>query len=393
MPIHIEEAGRGVALSFNGNIVNVRELQNRVGLDRDKSDAHALTALILRILSDSGSIVEAARACMDDIDGSFSIVGLTDDGTLFAFKDPIGVKPLCYGEAEGSHAFSSESVGFDINGFSVLKELRPGEIMTVRDGLVSSDQIGSVEREAFCAFEYAYFARPDSRFNGRYVYQIRSRFGSALARRFKDVYARCDLVLGLPETANDAAYGFHSESGLPWEMAARRHRYVTQRAFITEEAERDGVIFRKLNILGEKLKGKNIALVDDSIVRGDTTRGTIKRFRDAGAEEIHLFITFPRIIAPCFYGINMATYTELIGASLKPVEIADKLGVDSVNYLSIDDYIKAVGVSKEQLCLGCITGEYPTPLADRLAKEMQQKLIEGKEESGRVYEDVDIGGK
>ncbi|MFQ6053293.1 MAG: amidophosphoribosyltransferase, partial [Candidatus Bathyarchaeia archaeon] len=235
-------------------------------------------------------------------------------------------------------------------------------------------------------FEFAYFARPDSYFGSRYVYQARKEFGANLARSFSDIASRCDVVISLPETGNDAAYGFHEASGLPWDMATRRHRYVTQRAFITGVGERENVILRKVNLLKPRVRGRRLAVIDDSIVRGDTTRSVVKRLRAAGAEEVHLFITFPRIVGPCFYGVDMATYGELIGAWKGPEEIAEELGVDSLNYQPIDDYVRATGMRRDQLCLGCVTGEYPTPMADAMAREMRERLALGEEELGRIYE-------
>ena len=216
--------------------------------------------------------------------------------------------------------------------------------MSVEEGEVIKRQLVESNRRAFCAFEFAYFMRPDSRMNGKFVYQARVDFGRALARVYAEKAKRCDIVVSLPETADDAAYGFHEAAGIPWERATRRHRYVTQRAFITDAEDRKSVIYRKVNILEPLIKGKSLAVVDDSIVRGDTTKGTVKRFREAGAKEIHLFITYPRIIGPCFYGIDMATYTQLIGARMTPEEIAKEVGADSVNYLDIETYVKCTGL-------------------------------------------------
>ena len=386
MPIAVSDGVRSIAVSFNGNIVNVRSLQRRVGAPRGYSDSHALSMLMLKRLGETGSIAEAARSCMRGIDGSFSVTGLTDDGTLFAFKDPVGVKPLCYGCDGDVHAFSSESVGLDINGLELQHELRPGELITVSDGEFYKEQVAKCRGKAFCAFEFAYFARPDSKFNGKYVYQARRDFGAALARAFREEASACDVVVSLPETANDAAYGFHEETGLDWDMATRRHRYMTRRAFIVDSGSREDLLSRKMNVLADRIRGKAIAVVDDSIVRGDTTRMNVGRFRMAGAREVHLFITFPRITGPCFYGIDMSTYRELIGARLGPEGIAEELDADSVSYLSVEDYVRATGLRRDELCLGCVTGEYPTPGAMRLSLEMRARLEEGIVERGRIYE-------
>jgi len=386
MPLKVSDGKRSLAISFNGNIVNVRSLQRRVGAPASYSDTHALALLILKRLGETESISEAARSCMKGIEGSFSVTGVIDDGTLFAFKDPVGVKPLCYGCNGDVHAFSSESVGLDINSLELQHELRPGELITVSDSGFTTEQVAREIGRAFCSFEFAYFARPDSKFNGKYVYQARRDFGAALARVYRETALRCDVVISLPETANDAAYGFHEESGLPWDMATRRHRYVTQRAFIVDSVSRENVIYRKVNLLRDRVKGRNLAVVDDSIVRGDTTRTNVRRFKVAGAGEIHLFITFPKIIGPCFYGIDMSTYGELIGARLDAEGIAEELGADSVNYLPLAEYVRATGLGRDQLCTGCITGSYPTPMANELASKMRAIVDEGKKEKGRIYE-------
>jgi amidophosphoribosyltransferase len=386
MPVVWSMDGHSLALSFNGNIVNIGELRKELELDEGLSDAYALTKLMLQGLGEEASFQEAVRLCMEILEGAYSTVCLIDDGILLAFKDPLGIKPLCFGCNGGVLAFSSESVGLDINGLDFCGEIAPGELMWMENGRMYREKIGPSHRRAFCAFEFAYFARPDSLFNDRYVYEARVKFGINLARRYQGVASRCDVVISLPETANDAAYGFHIESGLPWEMATRRHRYVTQRAFISKAEERELIIFRKVNILSRKIRGKRLAVIDDSIVRGDTTRSVVRRLRAAGAAEVHLFITYPRIIGPCFYGIDMATYSELIGAWKEPEEVAKEVGADSVNYQPIHDYVRATGMRQDELCLGCITRRYPTPRADKMSREMWERLLRGEAERGRIYE-------
>jgi amidophosphoribosyltransferase len=386
MPILASGKKHSLVISFNGNIVNIRELQNYLGLSKDKSDSHAIGALIIQKFEETDSFPKAISLCMDILDGAYSITGILDDSTLFAAKDPLGIKPLCYGFSDGKYAFSSESTGLAINGIEWQRELRPGELLVVKDGMMYQFQAYPSRRQSFCAFEFAYFSRPDSRYNGKYVYEFRRGLGAALARIYKEKVNRCELVICLPESANDAAYGFHEESGLRWEMALRRHRYVSQRAFITDGIDRQAVIYRKLNILAPKIVGKRVAVVDDSIVRGDTMRGNIRRLRQAGAREVHLFITYPRIIGPCFYGIDMSSYSELIGARLTPEQMADELEADSINYMPLDEYINETSFRNDQLCLGCISNIYPTLCADKRANEIRLSLSKGVKEKGRAYE-------
>jgi amidophosphoribosyltransferase len=215
---------------------------------------------------------------------------------------------------------------------------------------------------------------------------VREEFGRNLGREYSDLAKDADMIISLPETSDDAALGLHEETGLRWERCTRRHRYVTDRAFILLSRERYSTIDRKINIIDHKLVGKDIIVIDDSIVRGDTTRVVVEKMRKLGARKIHLFITYPRIIGPCFYGIDMATYGELIGSTHKPDEIAKSIGVDSVNYQSLESFVKATEMRRDDLCFGCATGEYPTPLAQRLANWMYRRFQNGHKETGRIYE-------
>ncbi len=333
-------------------------------------------------------LVSAARAVMESLDGAFSVTGITGDGDFFAFKDPHGIKPLCAGHSpnEATFAFSSETVSLDMNSFVRDFELEPGELVTVSKDGFKRIQVIKNPREAFCAFEYAYFARPDSRFNGKYVYEIREDFGRNIVKEYPEVVKECDVILSVPETGDDPAMGVHEESGLRWERASRRHRYVTERAFILLNMERYSTIDKKINILDSKVKSKNVIITEDSIVRGDTTTVIIDKLRKAGAKKVYVFVTFPRIIGPCFYGIDMSTYRQLIGSKNNAAEIAKIIGADGVCYQSIEGLVKATGQTKDELCLACITGKYPTPMAQKLADEMKKKFLDGYEEKTRIYE-------
>ena len=233
-------------------------------------------------------------------------------------------------------------------------------------------------------------ARPDSRFDDKYVYEVREEFGRNLARENQDIVKDADLIVSMPETGDDAAYGLHEETGLRWERATRRHRFVTERAFILLPNERYKTIDKKINILAEKVRGKKVIIVDDSIVRGDTTRVVVEKLRRMGAKKVYVFITFPRIIGPCFYGIDMATYGELIGSKHTPEEIAKIVGADAVRYQSIESFVRATGMRRDELCLGCVTRNYPTPLAQQLANKMYKWFLKGYKETGRIYETADL---
>jgi amidophosphoribosyltransferase len=391
-PVTASKNGLKLAISFNGNVVNTFHLKNEIREAFPKfsyeCDADLICHKLLIELIKEKELTSAIETCMREIEGAFSVAGITKDGKFFAFKDPHGIRPLCAGHSPDrkTYAFSSETVGLDINCFEKDFEVEPGEVVTASENGFSRQTLINGERKAFCAFEFAYFARPDSCFDEKYVYEVREEFGRNLVRENSDIVKGADVIISMPETGDDAAMGAHEASGLRWERASRRHRYVTERAFILLDKERYTTIDKKINILASKVRGKRVIVTEDSIVRGDTTKIVIEKLRRMGAREVYLFVTFPRIIGPCFYGIDMATYGQLIGAKHTAEEIAKIIGADAVCYQSIENFVKATGFTRDQLCLGCITGKYPTPLAQKIADEMKKRFLEGCKETGRLYE-------
>jgi amidophosphoribosyltransferase len=257
--------------------------------------------------------------------------------------------------------------------------------VATKDGF-TKEEIVPCSRKALCAFEFAYFARPDSKLGNKFVYEVREEFGKTLAQEYAEVAKDADLIISMPETGDDVAYGLHEATGLRWERSMRRHRYVTERAFISLPDERYATIDRKINVLGNKISGKKVIVTDDSIVRGDTTKIVIEKLRRMGAKKIYLFATFPRIIGPCFYGIDMSTYSELIGAQHNPEGIAKIIGADAVNYQSLEGLVKSINLNEDDLCLACLTGKFPTPLAQKMADDQKARFEKGCEEKGRIYE-------
>ena len=381
-----------LAVSFNGNVVNTFQLKKEILKQFPhfsyECDANLVCNKLFMEYLKKQDITSAVETCMKEIDGAFSVAAITQDGDFFAFKDPHGIRPLCAGHGqEGStFAFSSETASLDINGFQRDFELEPGELVKVTEDGFERKKLVSGQRKAFCAFEFAYFARPDSRFDDKYVYEVREEFGRNLVRENPNIVKDADIVISVPETADDAALGVHEASGLRWERASRRHRYVTERAFILLGRDRDQTIDRKINILESKMKDKRIIVTDDSIVRGDTTKIIVRKLRKMGAKKVYLFITFPRIIGPCFYGVDMSTYGQLLGAKHDAEEIAEIIEADKVCYQSIEGLVEATGFKKEDLCTGCITGKYPTPLAQKIADEAKKQFLQGHEEKERLYE-------
>jgi amidophosphoribosyltransferase len=395
-PILLEHQSTKIAISYNGNVVNANDVRslvtNRFGKVSMTADTELIGERLCMELTKGTSIAEAARSCIEDIEGAYSVVGVTEKGELFAFRDRCGIKPLCIGHSADGEvcAISSETVGLDINGLNHnIETIQAGELVIVSKAGITREQVVTPRNRALCSFEFAYFARPDSILNDttRYVYEARTSLGRNLGKiaEQQGIAKRLDMVIPVPETAEDAAYGFHVETNVPLERAMRRHRYVTDRAFIALNRERSSILDRKMNVLGSKVKDKVVALVDDSIVRGDTTKSVIRKMRDEGAREVHVYITFPKIVSPCCYGIDMATFDELIGSKHSPEEIAELIGADSVTFQSVSDLVSGIGVPVDVLCLGCVTGKYPTQMAQKLVDIAHEHFSKG-EQTGRVYE-------
>jgi amidophosphoribosyltransferase len=391
-PVTASSNGIKVALSFNGNIVNTLPLKKEITENFSgflyNCDSDIVCHKMLLGLKQGKDLASAARNVMESLDGAFSVTGITGTGDFFAFKDPHGIKPLCAGHDPNgaTFAFSSETVSLDMNSFVRDFELKPGELVTVSPEGFKRTQLIKNPRSAFCTFEYAYFARPDSIFDGKYVYEMREEFGRNIVREFPEIAKDCDIIMSVPETGDDSAMGVHEASGLRWERASRRNRYVTERAFILLNMERYSTIDKKINILGSKFTGKNVIITEDSIVRGDTTKVIIEKMRKAGAKKIYVFVTFPRIIGPCFYGIDMSTYGQLVGSRNDAAGIAKIIGADGVCFQSLEGLIRATGHTKDELCLACVTGKYPTICAQKMADVMKKRFQEGYEEKSRIYE-------
>lgn len=368
--------GRGnskIVVAYNGNIIDFstlkEELKSRGFIFRGASDSEVLAYKLVEGLIDTGDLVESVSKVMEEVDGAYSVVGMTGEGSIFTFRDPNGIRPLALGlDYETKFMVASESVALDINRVPYLRSVKPGELIIASTRDVEYYKLRSSTEERLCAFEYAYFARPDSKLQtGRYVYEVRIELGRHLARRGREIASRIDVVVPVPLTAIDAAYGFHEETGIPIEPIIVRNRYVIERAFIMPSRKREEVISKKYNMLRDKLWGKRVALIDDSIVRGDTLKSIVRSLKSAGAREVHVFSTFPKITSPCFYGVDMTSYCELIGFKRDDEEIASIIGADTVTYQKISDFYNSIGCN--MLCLGCVTGDYPTPKAQYYARK------------------------
>jgi amidophosphoribosyltransferase len=354
--------GREVALAHNGNLTNAVELYNELrdqGISfRGTSDSEIIAALLS--VNEARPIENAVAAVMPRLRGAYSTVVMTKRAVV-AFRDPHGVRPLALGKLGDRWCVASESCAFDIIGAEYVREVNPGEAVSLTAAGLESVQVMPTERVAHCVFEHIYFSRPDSRLEGRVLQEVRGRMGEILAR---EAPVDADLVIAVPDSGNAAANGFARESGLPKDDGLIKNRYVA-RTFIQpgQELRKHGLRM-KFNPLPEIVAGKRVVVVDDSIVRGNTTRQIVGMLRDAGASEVHLRISAPPIRHPCHYGIDMHTREEMVAHERTPEEVAEVVGADSLAYLSLDGVYEAVGTPRQIHCDACFTSEYPLGDAD-----------------------------
>jgi len=368
-PIKVTEDSDTLAIAHNGNIVNAehlrRELSDQGCSFRTSSDTEIIASLIL--FSPEKDWVGKIRYAMHRLQGAYSLVILTSHA-LFGVRDPLGVRPLCLGSINNGWAIASETCALDHIGAAFTREIEPGEIVSITENGIDSYQ-EKIDRKATCIFEYIYFARPDSKINGRLLYPARQAMGAGLAEEYP---VDADLVMGVPDSATAAGIGYALKSGIPLGEGLIKNRYVGRTFIEPDQRIRDLGVKLKFNPLPQMLEGKRVVLVDDSIVRGTTTPQVVRLLKRAGAKEVHMRICAPPIRYPCFFGVDMATRWELIASQKTVPEIRDFIGADSLGFLSIDGLIKAVALPKETFCLACFTGDYPIPVQlgmDKLALE------------------------
>src|SRR5690625_4009623 len=356
-----------LALGHNGNLTNTRALirlaaeRYGVQLPDDGDDCASDTTVLTALLHGDGEHTLAATAMemLPQVRGAFSLAFMTED-TLYAARDPQGIRPLVLGRLERGWVVTSETAALDIIGAAYVREIEPGELIVVdADGLHS--QRFAEARPKGCVFEYVYLARPDTTIAGRSVNASRVEMGRALAREHP---AEADLVIPVPESGTPAAIGYATESGIPFAQGLTKNSYVGRTFIEPSQTIRQLGIRLKLNPLREVIRGQRLVVVDDSIVRGNTQRALVRMLREAGAAQVHVRISSPPVRWPCFYGIDFATRAELVANSLTPEQVGAALGADSLGYISTEGMIEATTLPASRLCAACFTGEYPIPTGD-----------------------------
>ena len=365
-----------LALGHNGNLTNTHELAQRLAtLDTGElpldasmvasSDTDLLTALLAAHPGET--IEQAAMTELPLLRGAFSLVFL-DENTLYAARDPQGIRPLCLGRLERGWVVASETAALDIVGASFVRDIEPGEFVAIDENGVRSRKFAMPDPKG-CLFEYVYLARPDSILTGRSVNAVRVEVGRQLAR---EAPIEADLVIPVPESGTPAAIGYAQESGIPFAQGLVKNAYVGRTFIQPTQTIRQLGLRLKLNPLAEVIAGKRLVVVDDSIVRGNTQRALLRMLREAGATEVHVRISSPPVLWPCYYGIDFASRAELIAPGLSVEEIRTSIKADSLSYVSLDGLIEATQVPKGQLCRACFDGVYPVELAD---PELRSKHI------------------
>jgi len=386
-PYHFKNDEIEFSLAFNGTIPNYHEIKQELEANGrifiTNTDTEVIAHLLAYTANEMDSWPEILKEVSKSLDGSYSLLILTSKGDIYAVRDPLGFKPLCIGEMitkERKHYIvSSESCGIDVVGGHLFRDVRPGEIIHLNSEKgMHSEMVIESERTALCQFEFVYFARPDSIIDGVSVAQTRLQLGINLAKNdpiLTDPHFRENaIVVPVPDSGRSVAVGYAQEANLPYMEGLMKNRYVWRTFIMPGQKKREAAVKEKLNPIKNFIEGKNVILLDDSIVRGTTTKKIISLIRDAGALSVNVRISCPPVIRPCYMGIDFPTTSELIAGRFKELygneayidEIRKKIGADSLRYQNIEALMSAIGKGKDQLCMACLTGEYPLKSVNKI---------------------------
>jgi len=362
-----------IALAHNGEIVNADhlrdELKKKGWAFATSSDSEIIIRLLANDISNTGDPARSIRNVMSLLNGSYSMT-LMVDNRVFAIRDPYGMRPLCVGRTKEGYAAASESVVFDTLGGEFMRDVEPGELVELLPGEVKSIKTGLAKGRAHCMFEWVYIARADSCLDGRLVYDVRRKIGQRLAI---EQPVEADVIVPVPDSGRSHSMGYAEKIGIPYSEGLMKNRYVERTFIMPDQTDRSTGVMLKLNPLKSVIKDKRIVLVDDSIVRGTTMRQIVQLVRNAGAKEVHVRVGSPPIRAPCYFGIDMKTRDQFAATGRTVEEIAKMLTADSLGYISIEGLVDAIGLNANDLCLGCLNGEYPLPVEGEKVR-FQKKL-------------------
>lgn len=365
-----------IAMAHNGDIVNSEELRNELMDEgfyfKSDSDSEVICYMLKKEHYDNDkNVIDAIEEVCKKLVGSYALTILID-GELYGVRDPMGIKPLAVAKRDDDFILASETVAFDVINAEYIRDIVPGEVVYFENDEINSHMLESAGKckLSHCMFEYVYFARPDSTIDGINVYQTRMNIGKQLHELYP---IEADVVIPVPDSSIPAAIGYSRASGIPYGEGLIKNRYVGRTFIMPTQEERELAVRLKLNPIKEAIKGKKIILIDDSIVRGTTSKQLLDLVKEAEPAEIHFLVGCPPVIAPCYYGVAMATKKELIAANYSVEEIQEQLDIDSLGYITLPALVKAIGMDKEKLCLGCLNEEYPTEIPDGLEAETYYK--------------------
>ncbi|MFA5410435.1 MAG: amidophosphoribosyltransferase [Candidatus Omnitrophota bacterium] len=371
-PFYVKAKAGDIAIAHNGNLTNAlslrRELEDKGAIFQSTMDSEVVAHLLTH--SPETDYHERIARSLMQLEGAYSLVMMFND-VLVGARDPFGWRPLCLGRLNGAHILASETCALDLVGAQYLRDVEPGEVVFIHKDNVESVRPFAQSRSAFCIFEYIYFARPDSCIFGNNVYEARKRLGEQLA---KEHPVDADLVMPIPDSGTYAALGFSRVSGIPFEMGMIRNHYIGRTFIQPTQFLRDFRVRVKLNPVRDILKDKRLVLVEDSIVRGTTSRQRVKALREAGVKEIHMRVSCPPLKFPCFFGIDFPTQKELIAAKHTVEWVRDFIGVDSLKYLSLEGMLAAMPLARGKFCTACFNGDYPIKLDKKLSKNILERV-------------------
>ncbi len=369
-----------LSVAHNGNLTNAveirKQLEQRGAIFQTTIDSEVICYVIARERLKCHSVEDAVARTMQVIEGAYSLLVMSPRKVIAA-RDPHGFRPLCMGKVNGSYVFASESAALDACGAEFVRDIEPGEIVIAdKDGLRSMKPELGEKKKSLCIFEYIYFARSDSFIDGVSVYEARKQAGKILARTFP---VEADMVIGVPESGIDAAIGYSEESGIPYEKAIVKNSYIGRTFIKPSQKERMKSVRIKLNPITNMVKGKRVVIIDDSIVRGTTVDRIVTMLRDAGAKEVHMRISSPPFMWPCYYGTDIPSRGELIACNHSIEEITKLSGADSLGYLPVESLHEMIGYAPIGFCDGCFTGKYPAAIT--------KETFKGKERGGMNFDD------
>ncbi|KUO68559.1 MAG: amidophosphoribosyltransferase [Clostridia bacterium BRH_c25] len=370
-PLLVKYKKGNIAVAHNGNLVNagsVRDqLEDQGMIFATTTDSEVIASLIAR--NYKSSIEDAIMDTMDIIQGSYALVIMTND-KLIGVRDKHGLRPLVIGRRGEGYVLASETCALDTIGATFVRDVKPGEIVVIEENGIRSMQCRTIEKQAACIFEYIYFARPDSIMDGLSVYQARERAGKILA---KEQPADADVVICVPDSGTPAAIGYAQQSGIPYAVGLIKNRYIGRTFIQPAQVTREIGVALKLNPLRANIEGKRVVMVDDSIVRGTTSKKIVNALKEAGAKEVHVRVSSPVITHSCYFGIDTPDSNELVGASSIVEAIKNKIAADSLGYLSYEGLLQSVGSSGEGFCTACFCGKYPMDIPNECSNQVCEK--------------------